>query len=496
MGLLYRVLAKERQNICETALALAFPAGMRRGSMLQVRRLILRYNELGGYNLDPALEVYRTLLLRMAEQVGIICGDFVFARESLLPDAGRKKLKSTIKGYFNKGAPAIYYEALFAVMQDDATGAFSGNHINTADILKEYIKAVFPQYGICALFFTQCPRKAGDKAPSTREHIADVLLRLGGGDAVRVEDLARAMPYFTLDYIKHILNADKRFASAGGGEGKVFIASAVELERSELIAIREIIDEGIEKSGSISSGDILERAQEKCPDLFERYTFLDSRIAFMGVLRVALKGEYNFCGAVVSSLDRVIKGPQLFAQWARENAPFTLEQLRAYAESLNIPAPIGVIVSAALRVSRDEFVPRDSARFDTDAIDDVIASYCAGEYVTFKAFTSFGAFPTATFADGARPWNVFLLESFAAGYSKRFRLFNTYPTQNNCYGVIVLKNAPFYNYDDVMTDYLSRHLDEISGTKDALNVLWRAGFIGIEKYKNIDKVLAKARAAL
>lgn len=496
MGLLNKGIAEERLKTCEGALAAAFPGGMRRGSMLQVRRLVACYNELGGYHLDPANTMCRTQIEDMAQKAGIVCGEFVFARKALLPDAGREKLHSIMEGYFNKGAPAIYYEALFDVMQEDSRGAFDGGHINTADMLKEYIKAVFPQYGICALFFTQCPRKAGDKVPDTREHIADVLLRLGGGDAVRVEDLAREMPYFTLDYIQGILRADKRFASAGGGEGKVFIASAVELERSELIAIREIIDEGIEKNGCIPIGGVLAKTYEKCPALFERYTFLTSATAFGGALRKILAGEYSFNNAIVSELDKEINNSLIFAQWARDNVPFTLEQLLVHGEEIGINPPMGVVVSNALRVSRDEFVPRDSARFDTDTIDDVIASYCEGEYVTFKAFTGFGAFPSATFADGTRPWNVFLLESYAAGYSKRFRLLGTYPTRSSCTGAIVRKDAPYRTYTDVITDYLAHHLSEIASEKDAIALLHDAGLIGQLRYKDIDKVLAKARTAL
>lgn len=150
-------LATKRFNTCEAALALAFPGGMRRGSMLQVRRLVACYNELGGYHLDPANTMCRTQIEDMAQKAGIVCGGFVFAQHSLLPDKGRKKLHSIIEEYFRQGAPAIYYEALFDVMMSDTSGAFDGSHINTAEMLKEYIQAVFPQYGICALFFTQHP---------------------------------------------------------------------------------------------------------------------------------------------------------------------------------------------------------------------------------------------------------------------------------------------------------------------------------------------------
>lgn len=117
------------------------------------------------------------------------------------------------------------------------------------------------------------------------------------------------MPYFGADYVRQTLDKDKEYCSAGGGE--VFLIKALEVEEEEKRAICDIVDKGIAERGSISNGDILDGAMQKCSELFERYPFLTRRNTARAVFAAMFGSKYSFNKAMVSSLNDAVKGPAL-----------------------------------------------------------------------------------------------------------------------------------------------------------------------------------------
>lgn len=80
MELLTKSKQQEQLDVCKKALVDLFPNGMKADDAINQHRLVARYNEIGGYRLDPNDNEAQKQLLSMAKKADIVCNGFVYAK--------------------------------------------------------------------------------------------------------------------------------------------------------------------------------------------------------------------------------------------------------------------------------------------------------------------------------------------------------------------------------------------------------------------------------
>ena len=126
--------------------------------------------------------------------------------------------------------------------------------------------------------------------------------------------------------------------------------------------------------------------------------------------------------------------------------------------------------------------------FNEDAIDELLERIIIGNQASIKEASNFAIYPST-----CQPWTEYLLESYVAKFSKKFKLIHICYAESKCSGAIVKRSSEINSMDDVVVEYLVMHKD-IQTANDALNGLVEDGYIARKRYKNIEDLLVVAKA--
>ena len=146
------------------------------------------------------------------------------------------------------------------------------------------------------------------------------------------------------------------------------------------------------------------------------------------------------------------------------------------------------IYKNSLRISKEEFVSKNQARFAIAETDAALDRVCAGNYISIQDITNFGTFPYAGF-----PWNSFLLEHYVAEYSQKYMLLHSSYNGTECAGAIVKRGAGLETFDDFIVDLLANSNIELNKAS-VLQLLSDRGYLARRRYSNIESLLIQANA--
>ena len=104
----------------------------------------------------------------------------------------------------------------------------------------------------------------------------------------------------------------------------------------------------------------------------------------------------------------------VFSNYAKKHDRVQLGELQSLASELATVIYFEQIYENSLRISKEEFVSKNQARFSIAETDAALDRVCAGNYTYIQDITNFGTFPYAGFL-----WNSFLLEHYVAEYSQK-----------------------------------------------------------------------------
>ena len=110
-----------------------------------------------------------------------------------------------------------------------------------------------------------------------------------------------------------------------------------------------------------------------------------------------------------------------------------------------------------------------------------------GDYAPLKSFKLFLHYPAINVK-----WNVFVLESYVAGYSRKFSLMHASYTASECCGGIVRKESAIKDFQGLVTDVLARS-DSWKTRSDALTLLVKQGYLQRKHYARIDAIIPEAK---
>ena len=452
-----------------------FPKGYRIDSNLDMKRFLRYYEETYGIYQDASDEAVKQTTRERILQAGVCYDDYVFAIDSLVDAETKTEIIRYIEYNFAAGVRALYYRALFTEFNE----VLLNQRIYDEDMLRTYLIHVLDgKYSFSRSYMSQVSGVQIDPVEEVRniliEHVAPM----------KTENICNALPHLPKERVEYELGTNKEFIR--NEIGKYFHVSVIDLTDDELDNIVRIIKESIEVRHFISGNELIYSINRKYPHLLERF----SQFSMMGIrdaIAFYLSARFSFNGNVISALDKNMSMADVFADFARNHASFTIDELNVLKNELNCSIYFDAVYDNSLRVTQQLFVSREEANFDVEKTDVAIGRFCIGNYIALKEVTSFGSLPYAGFS-----WNIYLLEHYVASFSREYKLLHTKFNADNCVGAIVKRNSGINEFNDLLVDVLAH--SSISLTpEDALQYLYDMGLLARRRLSNIDQLLTKAR---
>ena len=451
-----------------------FPKGYRIESKLDLKRFISCYNTTYGTNISDN-DLMREKIRKCILSVGIQHGDRVFSADSLVSIETKKHLLDYVESCFLQGIPVLYYSAIFEEFNEE----FLGQKIYDDDMLRTYLMHECKEKYI---FEKNYMSQDGNVQIDPLNEIKTVLVT--HGSPMKCEKIYEELTHFSKKCIDNALRNREIIYNTGN---EYFHVSLIDFSDDELKDIAELIQEIINDSHFVSGKEMIDAIRAKYPTMLERFPQF-SQNGLRDAIAYYLRDQFSFNGNIISSLQKQLSMNDVFAEFAKTHASFTLEELNVLKNEMNSTIYFDAIYENSLRVSRERFVSKNEANFDVEKTDEAIASFCTGAYLPLAGINSFGIFPYVGF-----PWNIFLLEHYVASYSEKFKLLHVGYNADKCVGAIVKKDSGIDNFNALVIDVLT-HSGISLNKEDALQYLYDLGYLARRRFSDIDQILIRAKA--
>lgn len=449
-----------------------FKKGFRLESPLEIRKFRRYYSALHNVELTDADEVIADTIKRLC----IIYDGKAFLPAVMLSEELKEKLLRYIDESFATGKTAIYYQAIYTEFAEE----FLDYHIYDAEMLKAYLAFVSDGH------FYINRSSISKQANVTLDPLSEIRSCLQGyGRPVEYEELFAALPHLPQSKVKFILASNGEFVNNGRGE--YFHESVIVLSEEELDNIADIISYTIEEKEFIGGNELYDAIKAKYPYIIESNQAY-SVYGFRDALKYKLGDRFSFKGNIISRAGQELSMADVFANYAKHHDSFTLTELQAMAAELATVIYFDSVYKNSLRISREQFVSKSHAQFSIADTDAAIDRVCTGNYIPIQEVTNFGAFPYAGF-----PWNSYLLEHYAAEYSRKYMLLHSSYNGTEPAGAIVKRSAGIQTFDDLIIDLLANNDVELKKAS-ALQYLSDKGYLARRRYANIESLIIKATA--
>lgn len=449
-----------------------FKKGFRLESPLEIRKFRRYYSALHNVELTDADEVIADTIKRLC----IIYDGKAFLPAVMLSEELKEKLLRYIDESFATGKTAIYYQAIYTEFAEE----FLDYHIYDAEMLKAYL--AFVSDGRFYINRSSISKQAN----VTLDPLSEIRSCLQGyGRPVEYEELFAALPHLPQKKVKFILASNGEFVN--NGHGAYFHESVIVLSEEELDSIADIISCTIEEKEFIGGNELYDAIKAKYPYIIESHQAY-SVYGFRDALKYKLGDRFSFKGNIISRAGQELSMADVFANYAKHHDSFTLTELQAMAAELATVIYFDSVYKNSLRISREQFVSKSHAQFSIADTDAAIDRVCTGNYIPIQEVTNFGAFPYAGF-----PWNSYLLEHYAAEYSRKYMLLHSSYNGTEPAGAIVKRSAGIQTFDDLIIDLLANNDVELKKAS-ALQYLSDKGYLARRRYANIESLIIKATA--
>lgn len=449
-----------------------FPKGYRLESALDMKRLRRYYEELTG----SALTTEQSTIESAIRDCGIVYDGRLYMPQTMLSVEMREQLLSFIERCFDEGRAAVYYEALFREFSDELLD----HHIYNSDMLKAYLShCVGDKYYMGRSYLSKEVRTEVDPIDEVRQCLKQY------DTPVQVDDVCDSLSHIAEDRVRYILGSNGEFVR--NSKGEYFHVDALDLTDEELENIAAIIDSAIEEHEFISGNELYEAIQNKYPYTFEKNAAF-SVIGWRDALKYRIGDRFSFVGNIISRVGTSLSMSDVFAEYGKSRARFSIEELEQFADSIGTTIYFDSLYTNAIRISHQWFAAKDSAEFSVKETDNMLERFCDGKYMPLSSITEFATFPNASY-----PWTEYLLEQYVAYFSEKFYLLHGNYNKNCAVGAIVRKTSRFNSFDELVTDILADS-DIPLRKKEVLDYLAENGYIARRSYTNIEALIINARA--
>ena len=450
-----------------------FSRGFRLNSTIEERRFKQFYENQYSSEFPATLQ-----LSMMIPRLGIQHENKVYLPEFMLAADIRDKIQLYIVSHF-ESSDYIYYDAIL--------DKFSEDIVDSQIFDKETLKAYLQYYDVYGWSYgTFYISKTNSVSVNQDQDIID-FVRMQGG-IVTENEILNAFHYMPKDYVVRCVVRNNR-TLISCGRGYRFHIDNYRINDIEKNGIREIIQLSIQSAGYLTTSELARSVQIKYPSVLSDNTEYGI-IGFRNVVSNLYEGEFSFYNNLISSMHSRLDTNQVFEDFCKSKATFTTEEVNQLADDLGTLINFDAISRYCVRVSESKFVSKDNIVFDVPATDAAIANYCSGEYVTILDINTFVAFPYCSYR-----WNNYLLESFAAQYSKQFKLMHSRYNKDNTIGAIVKRTSAFSDYDEILIDAVANSKVPLN-ENEVLDYLQEKGYIARRRSDFLSKISLLDKAAI
>ena len=452
-----------------------FPKGYRIGSAIDMMKMRRYYKEETGNDLTVKKEILETKI----KSCGIEYDGKIYVPKTMLKEEVKGKIFAYITDCFAKGKSTVYYQALYKEFNEDLLDS----NLYNPDMLKTYLAYFLAD---CYYFGRSYLAPSMQAVIEPIEEIRQVLL--DNETPVAVEDLCGILSHISRNRILTILSTNAEFVR--NSKGEYFHADCLKLTDDELAGITEIIRTAITEQKFISGNELYDAIRQKYPEAYDKNTEY-SLIGWRDALKYRLSKYFSFTGNIISRRKAALSMSDVYAGFAKTRKHFTLDELDKFAESLSTNSTggyIGAVYPYVVRVSYQDFVPKNEVHFQVKKTDAVLAKLCQGNYMPLYEVYESGLLPEAS-----HPWTVFLLQQYVAFFSKVFYLQHGGFGKNNATGAMVKRTFWIETFDDFITEVLAESGLPLE-KQAALNYLAEQGYIARRSYTNMETLLLNARA--
>ena len=450
-----------------------FSRGFRLNSTIEERRFKQFYEKQYSSEFPATLQ-----LSMMIPMLGIQHENKVYLPEFMLAADVRDKIQLYIVSHF-ESSDYIYYDAIL--------DKFSEDIVDSQIFDKETLKAYLQYYDVYGWSYeTFYISKTNSVSVNQDQDIID-FVRMQGG-IVTENEILNAFHYMPKDYVVRCVVRNNR-TLISCGRGYRFHIDNYRINDIEKNGIREIIQLSIQSAGYLTTSELARSVQIKYPSVLSDNTEYGI-IGFRNVVSNLYEGEFSFYNNLISSMHSRLDTNQVFEDFCKSKATFTIEEVNQLADDLRTLINFDAISRYCIRVSESKFVSKDNIVFDVPATDAAIANYCSGEYVTILDINTFVAFPYCSYR-----WNNYLLESFVAQYSKQFKLMHSRYNKDNTIGAIVKRTSAFSDYDEILIDAVANSKVPLN-ENDVLDYLQEKGYIARRRSDFLSKISLLDKAAI
>ena len=450
-----------------------FSRGFRLNSTIEERRFKQFYENQYSSEFPATLQ-----LSMMIPMLGIQHENKVYLPEFMLAADIRDKIQLYIVSHF-ESSDYIYYDAIL--------DKFSEDIVDSQIFDKETLKAYLQYYDVYGWSYgTFYISKTNSVSVNQDQDIID-FVRMQGG-IVTENEILNAFHYMPKDYVVRCVVRNNR-TLISCGRGYRFHIDNYRINDIEKNGIREIIQLSIQSAGYLTTSELARSVQIKYPSVLSDNTEYGI-IGFRNVVSNLYEGEFSFYNNLISSMHSRLDTNQVFEDFCKSKATFTIEEVNQLADDLRTLINFDAISRYCIRVSESKFVSKDNIVFDVPATDAAIANYCSGEYVTILDINTFVAFPYCSYR-----WNNYLLESFVAQYSKQFKLMHSRYNKDNTIGAIVKRTSAFSDYDEILIDAVANSKVPLN-ENEVLDYLQEKGYIARRRSDFLSKISLLDKAAI
>ena len=462
---------KERYT---AVLAENFVDGFRPAKAIDRNRFRMYYSDMFGEELTEDDERFVRILMK----VGTLRDERIFVKDETEQKDLLAEINDTITETFKDGASCIYLDCLFARYQDQLAEML---HIYNVDSLESVLfssgrRNYFKRYNYLYGY---------NKEPAPNRDVIEYMKK--SHLPVTYSEIENGLWYIPLDKIKHTLVTTPGFVNVAS-EAYLY-APNLPVSENEIHQIEELISHALLQRNYISDVELMQLIEEHCPSVLMNtpdYPMWGLRNA----LAYLLRDKFSFRGAIISEKDEEISMAEVFSDFCQRSEHITVDELKQFAGELNTVIYWDSVYSEMIRVNQNEFVRRDQIQFDVEQTDSVLDNLIQKAYTPINTINLFLHFPPINV-----PWNSFVLESYVAHYSKKFRLLHASFTATDCCGAVVRQDSGISDYRALIVDVLAKN-SGWKNKKDALQLLVDLGYQQRRSYSDIEKVMQEAKAKL
>lgn len=422
-------------NLIRQVLIQKFPKGYRLGSPIEIKRFRIAFKDLHHKNMtfkDENLENF-------ISNAGFEYDGKVYTPEKAIPSSLSTEIEEYINICFSSHRQYIFFKNLYEHFKD----SLLETQIANPEMLRSYLKSLNRNKWYCnRQFIASRP----DITVSILEEVSDYIL--GRQGVVTLDQVKTDLDYLPEDKIEHEWSFNNDLFVSNGRNERFHIKSFV-ITDNDRMAVYELISTALASSPFIAADQLLEEIRLHASDIFENNPEI-SNVGIRNALGTLFGNTFSFKKNIISKIENSCNGRQVMVAYCKSLGFHTLSDVNTMAERIGGRAAnfyLEKIADVSVRINNTDFIPRESIRFDVEAIDNALKVLVSGSFTPMASIANFEALPTC----GDYPWNIFLLESYLLRNSNKYRYIHpSYLAQEGVFGAVVAKDSPIKTFDDLL----------------------------------------------